>query len=240
MSVEITSEEPSSRFSGLLTYFSIIFSPKAAFDRLSRVPTWGWAALLGIVLTLVAVILTGPAQLHMAATMQQQRIAQMPADQQAQARSAMAMAAGFTKVSIYVFTLIVPWFAWLLSAVVLLIAAALGGGEAKFARAWVASVNAYVIIAIAGIINAIIVALRDPTTVNSPADMATLPSLALLFHDSPKAAAFFAAYNVLYIWYYVVAVIALERVLKVSRPVAIATVVIYSLIWALLAMAAAR
>lgn len=232
MSVEIPSEAPASRFAGLITYFSILFSPKAAFDRLSRVPTWGWAAVIGTLLVIVAVILFTPAQLHLASAMQQKQLSQMSAEQQAAFKTNAAQIQAVSKIFIYVISLISPWFVWLVSAVVFLIAAALSGGEAKFSKVWVLSVNVFVVWGIAGVINAIIVSLRDPSTVNSPLDVMGLPSLAPLVHGSPKLAAFLFGYNPLYIWYYVVVAIGLERVLKMSRTAAIVTVVVASLIWA--------
>ena len=240
MSVAAPTQPTPARLDGLKTYFSVLFSPAAAFERLSRVPTWGWAAIIGIALTLVAMVLIAPAQLHMTAVMQNERVSQMPADQQAQARAVMASATAVTKVAIYIVTFIIPWFAWIVSAVVFLIAAALGGGEVKFAKAWVAAVNGYVIYGIASIVNATIVRMRDPNSVNSPTDIMSLPSLGLFVHGNPKLAAFFFTYNVLYIWSYVIAVIALERMMKVSRTAAIVTVVIYSLLWALIGMLSAR
>jgi len=240
MSVDVSTKEAPTPFSGLATYFSIPFSPTAAFERLNRVPTWGWAAIIGIILTLVGFILLSPAQMHMTAVITQQRISEMPADQQAQARASMASVANISKIFIYIVALLIPWFTWLISAVVFLIGAALGGGEAKFSRAWVLAVNTYVIVGIAFVINGIIMAFRDPTTVNSQIDIMALPSLALLVHGNVKLAAFLYSFNVLYLWYAVVAIIGMERYLKVSRTVAIATVIIYNLLSALLGMASAR
>ncbi|HLW37593.1 MAG TPA: YIP1 family protein [Candidatus Eremiobacteraceae bacterium] len=230
MSVEIPSEAPASRFDGLITYFSILFSPKAAFDRLSRVPTWGWAAVIGTLLVVIAVILFTPAQLHLTAAMQQKQLSQMSADQQAAFKANAAQIQAFSKIAIYVVSFISPWFVWLVGAVIYLIAAALSGGEAKFSKAWVLAVNAFVVWGIAGVINAIIVSLRDPSTVNSPLDIMSLPSLAPLAQGSPKLAAFLFGYNPLYIWAYIVVAIGLERMLKMSRTAAIVTVVVASLI----------
>ncbi|MDQ2818518.1 MAG: hypothetical protein M3T49_09990, partial [Candidatus Eremiobacteraeota bacterium] len=71
-------------------------------------------------------------------------------------------------------------------------------------------------------------------------DVLVLPSLGQVIHGGPKLVAFLSAYNVLYIWYYVVEAIALEQVLKVKRPAAIATVVVMSLLGAGYAALVAR
>jgi len=239
MSVEAPSPPARAPLSGLTTYFSVLFTPRAAFARLSQYPTWGWAALIGMILVMATLLLTMPAQVHMSAAMQQQRIAEMSADQRAAAQSAIQSMAGFTKVFIYIAGLIGPWIAWLITALLFLIPAAIGG-EVKFGRAWVAALNSFAVWGLAGLINAIIVSMRDPSTVNTPADISALPSLGLLVHNNPKLFAFLFSYNVLYIWYYAVAAIALEQMLKVRRPVAIGFIVVYSLFWALVAVATAR
>lgn len=240
MSVEPSSLPTESKLNGLITYFSILFQPKTAFERLRAVPMWGWAAIAGIVLTMVTIWLSAPAQLHFASVMQQQRISQMPADQQAQAKAAIAQMGPVMKVFLAIGGLIGPWFGWLVAAVVFLIAAALTGGEAKFRSAWVASVNSYVVYGISGVVNSVILSMRDPSTVNSMADVVGVPSLGLLVHNNPKLYGFLAAYTVLNIWYYVVVVIALEQVLKIPRRSAIIATVLYSLVWALLAMSQAK
>src|ERR1700736_4033892 len=106
---------------------------------------WGWAAIIGFVLTVVGAIIGLPATLHMVQIQQQQQLSQMPADQQAQAQQAMAQFAPLMKYFIIGGTAVVPWIVWLIEAVIFLIAAALAGGVAKFKPAWVAAANAYVI-----------------------------------------------------------------------------------------------
>lgn len=240
MSIPAPSQPARSPLGGLSTYFMVLYAPRTAFERLSRIPTWGWAAIVGILLVVITLILTMPAQLHMASVMQQQRISEMSADRRAAAQSAMAAAAGITKGFIYVAALIGPWLAWLITALFFLVPAAIGGGDARFARAWVAALNSFAAWGVAGVVNAVTISLRDPNTVNSPADLSALPSLAMLVHGNPKLAAFLYSYNVLYIWYYVVAIIALELMLRVPRRVAITFAIIYSLFWALVAWATAR
>ncbi len=240
MAVDQREIAPAQRSSGLAKALSVIIGPRAAFEQLSAMPAWGWAAIIGIALTLAAVLLSLHAQAHLVSVMQDQRIAQMPSEQQAQARTQLAKFASLSSIFIVVGSFIGPWIAWLVAAVVFLIAAALGGGTATFGRAWVAAVNCYIVYGIAGLVNAIILSLRDPATVNSMADVMSLPSLAMLAHPGIKLTAFLFNYNVLYIWYYVVVAIALHTMLKVSRSTAIVTAVLYSLIWALYLFATAK
>lgn len=240
MAVDEREIAPGQRSSGLAKALGVIIGPRAAFEQLSAVPAWGWAAIIGIVLTLAAVLLSLHAQTHLVSVMQDQRIAQMPSDQQAVARTQMAKFASLSTIFIMIGAVIGPWLVWLIAAVVFLIAAALGGGTATFGRAWVTAVNCYIVYGIAGLVNAIILSLRDPSTVNSMADVMSLPSLAMIVHPGIKLTAFLFSYNVLYIWYYIVVAIALHTMLKVSRTTAIVATVLYSLIGALYLFATAK
>ncbi|MBC5825883.1 MAG: YIP1 family protein [Candidatus Eremiobacteraeota bacterium] len=221
---------PPGRVNGLATYFSIVPTPKAAFAQLARTPMWGWAAVAGIVLTLIGSVLAAPATAHFAQIMQQQRLAQLPADQRQQAAAAMAASASFVNFFIAAGGVVTPWIVWLVTAAIFLAGAALLGGQARWKLAWVAAVNAYVISAIAAVIYGIILRLRGPLSVNSTADVYVLPSLSQFVHGSVKLAAFLAAYNVMYIWYYIVAIIALEQILKLRRSAAIGTGIAVSLL----------
>ena len=225
---------------GLLTYLSVLWSPSEAFDRLRQTPTWGWAALVGIALILISTIISMPEIVKVAQIAQDQRLATMTADQAAAARQAMASMRGLTPVFAIVGVILVPWFIWVLSAIVYTIGGALSGAGAKFSLAWVVSVNLGIIAFVGALVNAIILVARGPDAISSPLDQYTLPSLGMLVHDNVKLATFLNSYNVDYVWLYIVSIIALERTLLMKRGAAIATVVIYSLIGAGLGSAFAR
>lgn len=230
MSTAVDSPAPQERANGFVTYLSIIATPRAAFEQLSRTPMWGWAAVLGIILTVAATFIMLPEQIHLGHVMQQQQLAQMTADQQAQAGPAMAKFEPYAKFTYIIAALIQPWIGWLIGAVVFLIGAALGGGVPRFRNAWVLAVNAYVISAIAVIVNAILIAMRGPDAVNSPFDVLALPSLAMVVHGGPKLSAFLYSYGIIYIWAYVVTFIGLEQLMKMSRTAALVTTIIFSLL----------
>ncbi|HYK54700.1 MAG TPA: hypothetical protein VEV38_14355 [Candidatus Eremiobacteraceae bacterium] len=225
---------------GLATYLSILWAPGAAFDQLRETPTWGWAALAGIILMLIATFISMPEIIKVAHIAQDARLATMSADQRANAQQAMASAAGIIPIFAVVGVVVVTWLIWVISAVVYAIGGALSGAGAKFSLAWVVAVNLGIIAFVGALVNAIILAARGPDSISSALDQYTLPSLGMLFHDNVKLATFLNTYNIDYIWLYIVAVIGLERTLLMKRGAAIATVVIYSLIGAGIATAFAR
>jgi len=225
---------------GLATYLSILWSPATAFDQLRVTPTWGWAALVGIVLMLVATFISMPELEKAAQIAQAARLATMSADQQAAARDVMAKTAALFPLFAIIGVLIVSWLIWVISAIVYAIGGAISGAGAKFSLAWVVSVNLGIIAFVGALVNAVIIAARGPDAISSPLDQYALPSLGMFFHDNVKLATFLNTYNLDYIWLYVVAVIGLERTLSMKRGAAIATVVIYSLIGAGIATAVAR
>jgi Yip1-like protein len=231
---------PVEKANGLATYFAVLTSPSAAFDQLKRTPMWGWAALVSIALMLIATIVSMPELLKVAHIQQEAAFSQMPADQQAQARQNVAMAGTFTRVILYCIPFIAPWIIWLISSIVFTIGAAVSGAAPRFSLAWVVAVNASAVAWVGAVINAIILALRGPDAIAVAADANALPSLSMLMHDGVKMTAFLNAYNVVNIWFYIVAAIGLERTLGAKRGGAVATVIVYSLISAGLAAAFAK
>jgi len=236
-----TMRAPEARENGLATYIQVLYAPGEAFAKLARSPMWGWAAIAGMALTLLATIIGMQASLHLIHATQAQQLSQLPAEQAARQREVLAKIPD----AVYIGTslagaVIGPWLIWLIDSVVFLIGAALGGGEARFKYAWVASVNTYVIAGLGAIVTYTIIALRGAQNVNLPSDVYALPSLAMLVHGSPKLEGVLYSYNVVNVWFYIVAVIALERMLKLGRGAAIATVVVASLIAAGFAALVAR
>ena len=230
----------SNQANGLMTYLQVITSPTAAFDQLKRTPMWGWAAVATIALFIVATCISMPEIIKVAHIAQQQQLATMSADQQAAARQGMAATQGLIPVFGIVGVLIVTWIVWLVAAVVYTAGGAMSGAGARFSLAWVVSVNVSAIAAVGALVNGIILALRGPDSIATTLDQYTLPSLGMLVHGNVKLIAFLNAYNIDYVWLYIVAALGLERTLSMSRPASITTVVILSLLFGGLAAAFAK
>lgn len=219
-----------SKPNGLATYFQTLWAPTEAFSVLSRFPMWGWAAIAGIVLTVAVSVIVMPASEHYTLVAQQQALQQMPADQRARAGQGIEMMTKFFPVFTILGSALFVWIGWLITAAVIVLAAALGGGEAKFVRAWVAALNLYCVYVVVGLINSVIIALRGPEAANSPSDLYGLPSLAYFVHGNPKLAAALYSFNLGFIWYYVVCAIALMVMMKLPRTAAIVATVVLALI----------
>ena len=221
---------PQEKANGLATYLKVLYAPTEAFAQLARTPMWGWAALVGIVLLVIASIISLPEITRVAEISQQQALAQMPADQQQQARQGIAAAAGFTRVGVIAGPLIGAWLIWLLVALVYVVAAALTGAGPSFSTAWIGAVNASAVSFVVQLVNAVILMLRGPDSISGPADAYAIPSVGMLVHGSVKLATFLNAYSIGSLWQYAVTVIALEQLFKMSRGAAIGTVVVLSLL----------
>jgi hypothetical protein len=231
---------PAERANGVATYFGVLFAPGEALDTLARVPMWGWACVLGLIITIIASIVGLPATLHIAQAAQQLQISQAPADQQQTIRDAIAKTQNFLPIFIIFGAVIFPWVSWVITALVIMVGAAIGRGFVNFGAAWVLSVNTFIIPAFGALIANTILRLQGPENISKPSDAYALPSLAMLVHGDPKTAAVLYAFNVINIWYYVIFAMGLQRVMKMSAVAAWTTTIVFAVILALLAMAFAK
>lgn len=200
---------------------------------------WGWAALAGLAMTLGAVLIAEPAQVHLLSLSEAHRIAVLPPGERVPERIAAAQIAGLRHSLFIVGALTLPWITWFLIALFFFIAATISRGRTSFGTAWVAALNSYAVYGVAGIVNAGLLALRNPAAINSPLDLVVVPSLGWLFPHNAALAAFLSAYTVLNVWYYVVVACALSELLKMPRGAAIAATIGYSLLYGFFAASVA-
>ena len=231
---------PPAKPNGLATYFGVLFSPGESFATLARTPMWGWAAIIGLICMAVASIIQLPEIAKVSQVQFAQRLAQMSADQQAAATATFASVSHAVPVIAIIGSVVFPWIIWLVAAVVFLIGGAATKSSTKFSDAWVLSLNAFVVFALTAIINAIIVAMRGPDAISRASDAYAIPSLGMFAQTQPKLFAFLYAFNPLALWYYAVAAIGLQIVMRMKPGAAWITVVVYALIGGALAAAAAR
>jgi len=236
-----TIEAPPEHANGLATYFGVLFAPSDAFTTLARVPMWGWACVLGMVITITGAIVGLPATAHIAQIAQQAAISQAPADQQQVMRDGIGKFAPFMTGSIIFVSLLAPWIGWIITSLLILAGTAIGRGVVSFGKAWVLSVNSYLVFALGTpLINNVILRLQGADNLTKPSDAYVLPSLAMLVHPDVKIGALLYSFNVINLWYYAVLAIGLSRLMKLSAVAAWVTTIVLALVFALIAMAFAK
>ena len=212
-----------------------IVAPRAAFTALRERPRWLVAYIVTCVLGVIGAILQAPAGAHIAENMVQKMIATDPnvaamsADRQ---QALMAQTVGIQHY-VWVYYPVIVIIALALTAVVLLIARAIGKGNASYARL-------FAVAALAGIVNfglaylyiGIIVAFKGGANFDTQRELfATLPSLAWLVPGAGlRLAAFLSAFSVFSIWAAYLIMLGLEIVAGVSRRVAVSTMIVLLLL----------
>jgi hypothetical protein len=231
---------PAAKPNGLATYFGIIFGPGEAFATLTRTPTWGWAAIAGMIFFAAQAVITMPEVLKVTQIGFAQSLAQMPADQRADASTTFAGILHNLPPYAIAGSAVVPWVLWLIAAVVLFVGSSIGKGSTNFAQAWILAVNAFVIVGLTAMVNSIIVAMRGPDAIVHPSDAYAIPSLGLLAQTQPKLFAFLYAFNPLQLWFYAVVGIGLQIVMRLKPAAAWITVAVFALIVAGIGAAGAK
>jgi hypothetical protein len=194
--------------------------------------------MLGLFLTLAAFLIAEPAQLHVLAVSESHRISLLPPGERVQAQIAQLQIARSLKTLFIIGPIAGPWITWFLMALFFFMASVVSRSRAAFWMAWVVALNSYVVYGVGGVVNAAILATRDPMSVNSALDLVALPSLGLFFPHVPAIQGFLSAYNPFNIWYFAIVAIALVAVMKLTRAAAIATTVGYSLLFGFFAASA--
>jgi hypothetical protein len=231
--------------SGLQTVFDTILVPATAFERLRTAPTWGWALVISIVVYAAASFVITPAIIHGFQSMwpamvaSDPRMAAMTPEEQ---QRGLAITVAVMQYSWLISIVIVPLVV-LVTTIVMLIFNAIGRGSATFASLWAAAANIGVpIMAIGGIVLAIIVMLRGAASFNSTLAVTTaLPSLAWIVPGAgPKLTAFLGTFTIFQIWGMVLLYLAMRITARVGTVPAVLAALIVPVVGALFAMAGAR
>jgi hypothetical protein len=228
---------------GLQTAIDILVSPREAFARLRETPTWGWAYLIAVLLSIIGTLAITPALKHAmeagmpAVLAASPQIAKLPPDQQqqaiAQGVSIQVAIVNFT----WLFTVVVVPFIVAVQSVVMLIANQIGRGDGNFRRFFALAMNVQIAGAVGGLIVAAIVLLRGATSFTEPAQLqGAMPNLGMLAPGGPHVlVAFLGGINVVGLWQCALLAYGMMAVAKISRPVAWTTAAVMLLSIAVLA-----
>jgi hypothetical protein len=213
--------------SGLQVVLDVIIAPKAAFESLRVVPTWGWALIVSVVIAMIGTYLASPAAVHAMITEAPAKAAEMFPGATAEKRDAIVaqqigMGQVITKFTFLFVAVVLPIIS-LCQALVMLLVNAIGRGDGTFKKFFALSVNVSIIYGISTILLGIIVILRGGDSFNSSADVyAGLPSLALLAPGAGKGlTAFLGQLNVFTIWSTVLLAMGMGIVARIPRGLAI-------------------
>ncbi len=207
--------------SGLKTAWDTIVAPKDAMLALRAAPTWGWALLIVVVVSIATSYIVTPAAVHGLQTdwpnmgAKNPALAGLSADVQ---QRQLAFAMKITGL-VWIFSPIFAAIAALIGAVVLLIFNALGHGDGSFGKYWAAQWNIGLVSALGAIALAVVVLARGVDGFATPqAVQEALPSFGMLVPaSSVKLHAFLGAFTPFSIWASGLEVAALAIVGRVPR-----------------------
>jgi len=195
--------------SGLLTAIDVIIAPQAAFERIAVAPTWFWALLVTIVVSVIYSFVTLPAAEHVVDASVPQILAHSPqisalpaAVQQKQIAQIMKFYHFFVQINFIVQPVSILITA-LLQAIVLLVINIAAKGKANFSKIWSLIANVSVVgYGVTLLVMMLVIVLRGPDAFDSLASIVnTMPGLALLVPaDAHVLAAFLAPFNVTNLW----------------------------------------
>jgi Yip1 domain len=226
---------PTSKGDGLRTAVDIVVAPRDALERLRTSATWGWALIIVIVVYALASWAMAPALVHATqadwpnVVAKNPSIAVEPIAQQQQKLDITLKIVAFS----WVISPIIVLFGVLLQALIMTVCNMAGRGTAPFRRLWAVAVNiAIPLIALNGVVVAIIVLVRGSQSFDSAAALQTvMPSLAYFAPTSSlKLHAFLTFFNPFTLWGTGLIIAAMAIVAGVSRLWAWLTGVIWLLI----------
>jgi hypothetical protein len=212
----------------LRTALDILIAPREAFARIREVPTWLWILVVAVVVESLSVLAFLPALQHAIATGMPAQlaanpaIARLPADEQ-QKRIASLIAIQLKVVNFtWLFTIVVVPFVAAVQALVMLVAAKIGGGDRTYKYFWSLAVHVQIVAAVGGLLADAIVLLRGANSFDAPDQLQTvLPNLGLLVPGGPPVlVAFLSSLNVIALWQCALLAFGMIAIGKISRPVA--------------------
>lgn len=193
---------------GLQTVLNTIASPREAFETLRVAPTWGWAAIIALVLILIGLVLYQPASQH-ASLGFIQHLTNGPvganmsdAEKQQMLDRSTHPSAINTAMGLFFNGIVLPLIACLLNALILLIANAAGKGTSNFKSYFSSSVNVLIpSYALMQLAMGLIASLRGADTFNNFADLfRMIPSLAWVGPQHGWALGFCAGISIFSLW----------------------------------------
>jgi len=207
---------------GVKTALDTIIAPKEAFESIRNTPTWSFALIISIAISMICSYLVIPAAQHAIVADWPNQLAKSPqlaSMTAAQQQAALAMGQKISSFFFLFFILLVP-IGNLVSAAVMSLFNSLGRGEGSFAKYWAASCNIGVVAwGVYSIVLAIVVLARGADSFNTSMSVQqAIPSLAMLVPGaSAKLTAILYPFNPITLWGVVLVSLAMETIGRVPR-----------------------
>jgi len=223
---------------GLAVLWDVLVAPSAAFAELRNVPHWGWAFLITCVLGTIGSYLQILAGEHISsyAFAHEPSMAALTSEQLENAKKSAAVIQQYA----WLFFAIEAMVAVLLCTGVLLVANAIGRGNATFAKLFALSANVALLnFGIGTLLRGVIASSRGADGFQTTIDLlGVVPNLAWLAPGAaPKAVAFLASFSVFQIWSTALIALGLRSIANLGPAIAWATPIVIALLGGLLVTA---
>lgn len=210
------------------TALDILIAPRDAFARIRETPTWVWALIIAVVVGSISVLAFLPALKHALETGLPAQLAANPAiaklpsgEQQKQIATMVSLQLKIVNFT-WLFTIVVVPLVAAVQALVMLVAAKIGGGDRTYKHFWSLAVHVQIAGSVGGLLADAIVLLRGANSFDAPDQLQTvLPNLGLLVPGGPHVlVGFLSALNVIALWQCALLAFGMIAVGRISRPVA--------------------
>jgi hypothetical protein len=236
--------DSATKANGLKTVWDTIVAPKAAFESIRLVPTWGFAFAIAILLYAIGSYLQIPASAHAFTAYWPSLVANSPAlaglssDQQQLQLQAILKIMSYNWIIVII---AVPIFT-LVTAVIYLIFDKIAHGDGSFGKYWAAACNIAVVAGLGLLLTGVIAVIRGPDGFLKPTDVAeAMPSLGMLAPQAgPKLGILLASITPFTLWALWLGTIALSTVGRLARVPAVLGAIAAFLIPVLIGVAFAR
>ncbi len=227
-----------SKRNGLAVLWDVLVAPSAAFAELRIVPHWGWAFLSTCVLGMIGGFLQMQAGEHIStyAFAHEPQMASLTPEQLENTKKMTLAVQHFA----WVFFAIQAMIGVLLCAGILLVANAIGRGNASFAKLFALSANVGILnFGIGTLLRGIIAQSRGAENFQTTIDLLNVvPNLAWLAPGAaPKVVAFLASFNVFQIWSTALIALGLRSIANLRAAIAWTTPIVIALLGGLLVTA---
>ncbi len=227
----VTEAKAVERNSGLPVVIDTLIAPADAFEKMRATPSWVWAYLISLVLTVAGSLVMEPAMKHAMQVGLPSQLAAMPAiaslpaaEQQAQIARIMSVQLAIANFSWLIAVVAIP-FIVLLQSVVMLVANRIGGGDGTFRRFWSLGMNVAVPGGIGVLLLGIIDLIRGADSFTHVTDVtAAMPSLGMLVPAGPPFVhGLLGGITVIIVWQTLLIGLGMIGAARISKPVAWST-----------------